>query len=280
MPKKEWTPEARKEFGEKMKKAREAKKKKMEADLAAEPPESSKIIHDTVGEATEEEHPQPRADETISKAQYDDLLRQIQEIKAAGFDNLTQAPQGAQVTNKGVVGIVDKHVIDPKAYPDPREELSNERLLQRFAFKDNYELEFEVTFTQYEAKDGINYREPKFNLQLNRIVFDERTGEATVGRYIIAKFVMHEDPQAALMVAQENGIDVPEAVEQAFLDRMRYLQMRDWLVGCFLEPLPTARKEIKEMVVGGKLVQYFEVSNEEADSIPFDQLKDKKADLR
>jgi hypothetical protein len=206
---------------------------------------------------------------TVSAQDYADMKRQIDELKGYLFDLTRNQGQnnsnnGAQVTSSGVVGTIEKYVLDPSVYPNPCERLSKESKLSRFAFDLNFELEFLVKVTQYDTKDGLHVKEPRFELQLNRIVMDEETGEPTDGRYIVTKGLFHEDPQAALVIAQEQGLNVSDFEEKAFLDEMRYLRFRDWLLEAFYTPLIDKKKtNVREVVVGGRLVQYFEVNNEE-----------------
>lgn len=208
----------------------------------------------------------------------DDLKRQIQELK----DNQSlitkllanQDKGGATLTNKGVVGIQDKYAVDAKYYPDPRDRLKAEPSLKRHAFNENYELEFEVKSIGYETKDGRNMREPKFELNLVRVVYDEDTGEPTDKRYYVRKSVTLEDPQTAIVMANDAGIPV-EPENKEFLDEMRYLRFRDWLLGIFAPPKPTTHKGIKEEVIGGQLVQTFYASSEKSQTVPFDKI-DKK----
>jgi hypothetical protein len=75
-------------------------------------------------------------------------------------------------------------------------------------------------------------REPKFTIQLNRIVLNDQ-GEQTNKRYIARRLIFHEDPQAALVVARENNLAVDENNQKEFLDEMRYLRVKDWLFDVF-----------------------------------------------
>lgn len=257
MPKKEWTEEERKAFGEKMKAARAKREEKLEA--AAKNIESAAPIETISGE--------PGIDE---------LKAQIAELKAYMFDNMNKeksSQAGGQVAGGRVVGTFEKYIVDPARYPDPRERLAKEPKLARFAFDDNYELDWDIKTVTYETKDGINTKEPKFQIELYRIIYNDETGEKTSGRYVVCRGTFFEDPQAALVVARENGLEVDEENEKQFLDEMRYLRIRDWLLEAFFTPRPSAKREKKEMVVNGTIVQYFEINSEDGQSIPFNELK-------
>lgn len=212
--------------------------------------------------------------ETIINPEIDELRRQIEELKALHFQSARPSTQ-PQFQGNTLVGTVEKYNVDPAAYPNPIQRLSQEPKLQRFAFKENYELSYQVSVSSYQTKDGINTREPRFTLELHRIMFDEDTGEPTNGRYVICRAFFHEDPQAAIIVAQENGLGVDETNQKAFLDEMRYLRMRDWLLDAFYPPKASPIKNKKQMVINNRLVDYFEVNSENSESIPFNQLNTK-----
>lgn len=226
--------------------------------------------------------PQPGANPVINEPSYDDLVRRMQEMEAMmwrtiGSQQQPQQPQGLNVgPNGSLVGVRDKYVLNPKRYPSPVKRLSDEQRLNRFAFKENYFLEFIVGVSQYQTKDGVNYREPKFTLELHRVLFDEDTGLPNGTAYTVCRMVFHEDPEAALAIANEQNIEVTEMEETLFLNEMRYLRMRDWLLECFYPRPAQASKKKKEMVIGNRVVEVFEINAESAQSIPFDQISQKK----
>jgi hypothetical protein len=207
--------------------------------------------------------------DTIDTPDYGDLVRQINEMKAYMFDRTNgqfQPPtQGASVANGKVTGSVTRYALDPANYPSPNERLAKEAKLERFAFSMNYELDYIVGESSYTNIDNIRVKEPKFTLTLVKIMLDEDTGLDTGGRYDICRIILHEDPDTALIVARENGVDVIEGDEKAFLNEMRYIRMRDWLLECFYPPKATPEKQKRDMVINGKLVQYWE-KNVDAES--------------
>lgn len=138
------------------------------------------------------------------------------------------------------------------------------------AFNLNYELTYNVSVSQYENK-GINYKEPKFMIDLNRVVLNDQ-GTPSGKYYIARKLVFHEDPQAALVIARENGVEVDQTNEKLFLDEMRYLRVRDWLFDIFWPKPVQDSEKIKEEVVGNKLVQVFTKSSEDASRIDFSKM--------
>src|SRR5574343_358136 len=117
MPKQNWTDEERQAFAEKMKASREAKK---------ETP--------VVNEQTQT---------TVSNEDYNSLKAQVAELKALLQQNNHQQ-SGPQITSNGLIGTLKKFNTDPNYYPNPTERLAQEPRLARFAFGENWELDFSV----------------------------------------------------------------------------------------------------------------------------------------
>lgn len=225
---------------------------------------------------------------TEANADIGDLLKQINELKdnpliQAIFQNQQPAQAaGPQVTNRGLIGTFEKYITDKNAYPDPRERLfeymqSTPRLRQ-LAFPERYELEYEVgRMRPYERKDGVMETQPQFTLILNGIVMDEETFEPTTRRFELCRYVFFEDPETALVIARDNGLEVDEQNEKAFLDEMRFIRMRDWLLEAFYPPKITGtKKNFTEMSIPGRgVVKSFEISSESAQPMPFGELSKK-----
>lgn len=183
-------------------------------------------------------------------------------VPQVGFD----AHQGR------VTGVIKKYSIDPADYPSPVDRLKEEPRLAPFAFALNYDVNYNVTTIQYDTKAGINYIEPQFNLELLRVVRNDATGEDTGRRYVIGKLVMHEDPQSALIIARQNGLNPEDYDEKRFLNEMRYLMIRDWIYESFFTPISTNRQDRGEMVIGGKVVEFFEINDQDTQKLPFNEL--------
>lgn len=258
MAKKTWTDEERKAFGLKMKMAREAKSQNQNEKTNKQDP-------------IKVDQPEIERKDTISMDDYLDLKREIEELKRSSWQ---PQPQGVGLKNGRLVGTVEKYNLTKDYYPDETLRLAKESRLARFAFDENYELRFDVSTTEYQTIDGIRTKEPKFTLELIGKVFDDDTGELTSGRYIICRLIMHEDPEAALVIAREQHLDVDEDNEESFLNEMRYIRQRDWLVKCFYPEVSKKDNRKKEMVIGGKIVEYFEVDalEEEHVRLPFNKL--------
>lgn len=260
MAKKVWTPEERKAFGEKMRAAKEAKN------------------------VVNKEHQPVEVKETIATDDVSELRREVAELKAALWAGRS-ASEDERVRLQGgkLVGTVTKYDLTPSNYPDPVERLAKEPKLARYAFNENYKLRFDVSVSEYTTIDNIRTREPKFTLELLGLMWDEETGEPVIGDegglqvYVISRLIMHEDPEAALVIAREQDLEVDEANEEDFLNEMRYIRMRDWLITCFI-PAPVKNKSRKtEMVVGGKVVEIYEITADENTTVklPFDKLSRK-----
>lgn len=258
-----------------------------EAARARKLAEAEKVVTGKTPEPTTLPEPvaEPVQPADKSNASYSELLNTIEELKANQafmqqmiMQNGNQPAQGQQpaFNSNGLVGTRTKFIVDPAYYNDPTIRLRKEPRLQQFAFDMNYTLDWEVNTSSYETKDNVNTEEPRFNIQLNRIVRDPATGEDTNGRYIVCRGVFFEDPQTAIVIARQNGIDVNEFNEKDFLEEMRYIRIRDWLMEAFYPPVSTdAQSNKKQMVVNGKLVEYFEVNSEQSAGIPFGDLKTK-----
>lgn len=267
MPKKEWTDEERKAFADKMKQARQ-KKDSVESQQ----------------EQVERISQQPDAPANMD---LNDFMRQLQELKdnpliQAIFNqqNNNNQNNGVQVGNK-MTGVFTKYITDPAHYPDPRERIldffDSQPKYRRFGLRDRYELRWEIAaMVPYERKDGIQETQPRFVVGLDAIIFDEDTYEPTNGRYVVKEFMFFEDPQTAVILARDNGIDVDETNEKAFMDEMRFIRVRDWLLDIFTPaPVQKTNKNRKDMVINGKQVQFYEIASENAETIPFNQLNKK-----
>ncbi len=221
-------------------------------------------------EETKPTNPQEEPEETISYANdIDELKKQIAELKAAGFGQQpqTQTPQFSQ--SGGLIGVFEKYIVDPKNYPNPSERLSTDPGLKRYraTFKQDYYPIFKVETAQYPTQDGRNVKEPRFTLELwhNRFTDDGdlmKNEKGEIIRFKTKTFVWHEDPQAAIVIARENGIDVEEwtdgsinRTQKDFLDEMRYLRIRDMLIDSFFPKPPESTQRRREEVIGNQLVE-------------------------
>lgn len=208
-----------------------------------------------------------------------DLEKQVQELKAMMFDfmkgGVPQKQSGVQQNAQGaIVGTFEKYTVDPDNYPNPSERLSQEPRLAPFAFGYNYELDYQIHVSQYDTKDGRNVKEPRFMMELRRVVLDD-DGVATNRRYIVRKLTFHEDPQAAIQVARDNGVVVEDFNEKEFLNEMRYIRVRDWLLDIFYPPKTSAVKAKTEVVIDNQVVEMITVNGEDSQNIPFGTLKNK-----
>lgn len=221
--------------------------------------------------------PTPEPDKPSEEANVDELRSRVSEMQDLLIKFMAQGatPQGNQATVHGIVGTTTKFSVEPKDYPDPTIRIADEPKLQRFAFKHNYELTWAVSSVAYTTKDNLNFREPKFSVELRRIMLDDE-GEPTNKRFTIRKATFFEDPDAALAIAREQGYELPETTHKDFLDEMRYLRVRDWVFEAFYPPQITeTKRDKKEMVINNRLVEVFEISSPDSQAMPFDQL-DKK----
>lgn len=219
------------------------------------------------------------APETVADEQgFDELKKQMQEVLE------TNALLKAALLGKETAPMTDKmgesleeferYSLDPKDYPDPTTRLAAEARLIAVNFLYNYELDYTVGRSRYQTATGRWTIEPKFQIQLNRIKLDDE-GAQTNKRYMLRRLIFHEDPDAAIVVAHENGIDVDKQNHKQFLDEMRYIRCRDWLFDIFWPKPAQAQEQITEEVIGGTIVQVFTKNSEEASEIDFSKLNTK-----
>ena len=200
---------------------------------------------------------------SVANETVDALLRRIEQLEKERF--FTPPVQQA-------VQAITKYSTLPQDWPNPCERLANEPALQEHAFKQNFTLKWEVGKVNYK-KDGVNYTEPKFRIELWRWMRDPETQQLTTKQYRVHRATFFEDPDAAVQVASEKGIEIDDQFRKAFLDEMRYLRIRDWLMEIFY-PQPAARPEsVREEVVGNRLVRVLETSGYEPQVIAHDKLK-------
>jgi len=236
--------------------------------------ERMKAYHAKKNEAkqqTKQEQKDDIASDNVAelKRQIEELAQRLNQVQSQPQTQQTSQPQ---VTARGVIGTYEKYSIDPADYPDPTKRLAEEPRLAPLAFKSNYELKFDVESTHYETKNGVDTAEPRFTITLVRIGFDDQ-GVPTDKRYVVKRLLFHEDPQAALTVARENGFDVKSMGEREFLNEMRYLRARDWLFNVFWPTPVSGTQARREEVLDNQLVEVYEVSGESPQNIPFDRIQ-------
>lgn len=273
------------------------KKKRTQAQIEADKARMAKVrsnrkknvVIPPPGETPKEPDIQPpvtdkqdRPDFTAMQKQLDEVMETNLLLKAAILNN-----NGGVEIGQGnkIVGETDKYLIDPEAYPDPTKRLSQEPRLQSIAFNHNYELSYEFKVRPYETKTGLNMREPEFIVTLLRVSLDDQGNRIQVENpqtrkkedkfYIARRLMFHEDPQAALVIARDNNIQLDTSDEKTFLDEMRYLRVRDWLFDVLWPKQSDEQSKIQEEVVGGTIVQVFTKASVEPSAVEFDQL-DKK----
>ena len=278
MPKKELTPKqvaARKAASERMKAMHAAKKAAQETRQ----PEETVVEEQTKEQSMER-----------MQAQIDEILETNALLKAAllrGESAQTKPSNGIRVSGEGrLLGEVEKYLVDPANYPDPTHRLVKEPRLESIAFQFNYDMDYRVETATYETKTGVNTKEPRFIVHLNRIVLDAQGNRVKVINpknneledkfYVARKLIFHEDPQAALVIARENHISVEAEDEKTFLDEMRYLRVREWLFDYFWPKPSDSIGGIIEENIGGQLVQVFTRSSENSSEIDFSQIGDSK----
>lgn len=234
MPKKNMTPEQKQAWGAKMKAAREAKR------ITNNPPQ-------------------------VDQNNIDEILSRLREAESQLASLRGGEPN---VTAKGVTGVITKASLNPKDYPDPRGRLFEESRLTLKGFnRDWFDLNWEIKRVNSETYEGFKMVQPKFYMELVKIMEDDE-GRPSNKRYVVCSGSFFEDPDAFIEIASQNGIDLPETLHKPFLDEMRYLTIRDWLMEAFYPAKSTQPKSNKiETVIANRLVEVYEVNSENPEAM-------------
>lgn len=276
-----WTPEekaaAKLRYWKRMAEKDPKYQAKLDEILAEKPLEGQLDIEEEVAKTQESEplqEQEPEHTTVASETSQSELLNRTLEAIALLAEASGNKAQGPRIENGKLTGTMDRFPVDSTLYEDFTPRLAADPTLARFGFKENYWLDYKFEVVRYQTIDNIWMQEPKITIDLNRRQFDEQTGEPTGGAFKMYRIVIHEDPDTAVYIARLNGINVPDdpAGERAFLNEMRFLQVRDWLRECFMPKKPTGHNNKREMVINGRLVEYFEVNSENAQSLPFGEL--------
>lgn len=203
------------------------------------------------------------------------LKAQIEELKKAAF--FSQPAPAAPSTKTVHV----KHSFDPSIYPDPRTRLAAEDKLKPLAFGYHYELGWNISKWDSE-EDGLKIRQPRFELELWRKIpaseGDEFSPPKPARKALVKRGMFFEDPDSYIVIAGQQGVDVPEHLEKSFLDEMRYLSFRDWLFDALWPPKPTNIRKLSEEVIANRLMTTVEMTSDvggATPAIPWDQMGNK-----
>lgn len=255
MARKPMSEEEKQALRERLAKARAAK-----AEKQAQPQTNNQ------SDSPKQENAQTQNTINLTQEQFDQLLNRIAVAEAA-IANKSIAPeqaiqakaemQGVSMGRNGLQGIIYKWPIEQDYYPNPAERILNMPELSRFAPHQNYEVKWEVSGVEYE-KANINYAEPRFKVQILRVMFDDM-GQPTNQRAIVGTHYQHEDENVVRMIARDMGLDTSD--ERALMDEVRFQRIRRWVLD-LLTPYRQADKveSITEMVIDGKVIPVIDVS--------------------
>lgn len=236
MPRKEMTPEERQAWGEKMRKARDAAKKAKES-MVSEPEVTTT---ETQGDVI-----------TLTKAQFDELLKQVNEAK-------TSAPVAAAHVDAKV-----KELFPLSGYLSPVEKLYDEPKFARFALRNNFEIRWEVKPIKYQTAQGEWFVEPRFELTLLRRQFDEE-GKEAAQKIVLGRSSFFEDPAANLIEAEQAGLTEDDLQTPEGLEKIRYWRYIRW-IDEKLNPRRVINQAPKSnlTVIGGKVYEVEAFSHQE-----------------
>lgn len=243
-----WTEEERKAFGEKMKAAR-----------------AKNINKETTVE---------KDNVTLTQEQFNALMERLNALESSKTDSLPGNHSTPELNHQGrVAGVMQKYAVDARDYEDPCPDLMNIPELERFAFKQNYFLLWDVEAVQYENRWGVAYSEPRFVLKLMKRLFEEDGSPTPVldasgspvlddkgnplhKSYLVQRAYFFEDPAASITEARQLGIPVTDANSKDFLETMRKLRYKNWLLEIFQPKRPANQSRRSEsMLIGSTQVQ-------------------------
>lgn len=198
---------------------------------------------------------------SMTQDQFDQLMNRLNKLEQEKATAPTPPSEQATISAGGqIIGVKEKFPINKALYAhvNPIERLFSEPRLTRFAPRENYSMYFSVQTTRYQNAQGVHMAEPRFELELRRKLLDDDGSQK--GEYVVGKFVTHEDYDAAIDIAQSLGLDIDPNFGREFIDEMRYQQFRTWVEEQFFQPKPIQQVNggKKELVVGGKVVTFYE----------------------
>lgn len=198
---------------------------------------------------------------TLTQDQFDQIMSRLEKAEEAKTHTVTTGnPQSGFDQFGKPTGVIQKYSVDPAHYKDPRESLLNIPELKRQAMAENFMLDWEVEQLIYDTKYGSSFSEPKFTLILWRKMFDEE-GNTNGKRILIQTGVFFEDPVTAVKEATQLGIPLDNSTSSEFLEQMRFLRYKQWLMDIFNPKRPESTKPRRiPQVIGGQVVEVEEYS--------------------
>lgn len=167
----------------------------------------------------------------------------------------------AVLSANGIQGITYRYDIEKSHYPDPTKRLLAEPKLARFAMEENYRFRWSVDGEQFE-KHGMTFAEPRFTLELFRLLFDE-DGTPTGRMALVARAMQHEDDFVVRMAASNLGLleQFPDTEEgfRMLRDEVRYWRLQQWLLNIFTPAkIKTFRRAARTEIIDGKAVEVYD----------------------
>ena len=253
---KEWTPEERKAFGEKMKAAKAAKKPQTKTTQKQNETNTNPV------------QPESSTEVPTKKDNQEILIEQLIKMVDALQQQRTQ-PTGTAANMSGlglnqagqITGVITKYPLDKDYYPDPCEELANMPELVRFGFKENYDLKWDIHTQPYQTNTNIWYNEPWHIVTLYKRLFDDdgnpvmekdENGNLDEVVYIKNTGYFFEDDMAVQQEAQRLGLTEFDSSELSNILRLE--RMKTWLKNIFYPPKPKSQYNDKQVVVNGQVV--------------------------
>lgn len=203
----------------------------------------------------------PKTDDTsvpkkieLTQEQFDSLMNRLNAVEDSKTQIATEKSPSSGMDQFGKpIGVLQKFSIDPADYEDPRTRLMDLPEFERFAFKQNFVLDWEVDQTLYDTKYGTAISEPKFVLTLKQKRYDE-DGNVKKGLIIRGRGIFFEDPMASIKEAVALGLPITEQNSPQFLSDMRFLRYKFWISEILNPRRPESTKaKVHEEVIAGKV---------------------------
>jgi hypothetical protein len=252
---------ARKKLGEAAKARAAAKKlaKEQAEEELVQATTTEFIADEPVEEVSQAPEPTPATavpGVSLSNEQFEMLLNRF-----AGMANEKKAD---------TVGVIERFPVTPANYTNPVEELMDLPKFRRFGLKENYVIDWAVTSTRYETRQGQWYIEPRFELTLKRKQYDENGDEVVRynklnqpfhPRIIIGRASFFIDPPADMIEAQLAGLEDSGLSDKEMQERMAFWRYSLWIEERLSPKMPTNSSGMREEVINGKAYQIEEYSN-------------------
>lgn len=201
---------------------------------------------------------------TLTQDQFKALMSRLDKVEGSQTETVKPSDTGFDQFGKPT-GVIQTYSVNPADYADPRDFLYDLPELAQYAMRLNYNLDWLVEQKIFETKYGTSVAHPKFSLILQRkrlengvevVKIDPNTKREFHPRIHVQTGVFFEDPAASVTEALQLGLPIDKANTPQFLEQMRQLRYKTWLLDVFFPQPPTNTADYStEQVIDGKVYQ-------------------------